>query len=601
MTTTIAVSLALLATASPADSPSERLEVRTYSVPLLVEPRADAYGLPLGFFPLLPDVPALDQGNLWHTLTQRDRIDVDAVIHAVDRVVPLEEVPGSSLRVFGNVIVASQTQAKHDAIRRELAEIQSVAGRTYAIRVAVLPADAVLPRDVVVSPAEAQRLCDLDGAVVRTGTAESGQRIVLAAATETSYVSDVDTEVAQKSAIGDPVGAIARDGTSVGVRVRFAGAGFVSIETTAEVAALDRPIASFSTQLPEIGSIQLPSYGVTRIGASAVVPDGGGISVACAGDAREPGRTAVLVSVAPMAAEPSRSALSTIDLDFLVRSPSKFATSSPSSLAAATAFQATPSLQGAARRAGDHVGQAWTNPSAEAMFDPSELENVLRAAAGENFDDSAMMLVGPALLAVATDVPEAGKILAAAEPLFRGQRRTTTLELALVRLPAAVRRRLDPVRGTLAEDSTDAAPGGKGARVLLRAATACIDRDTTALELGREEAIVGGYAAEIAQSSRISDPVVIPTFTGLAVEMTPHRGLDDAIAVDVRGSFSRGGAAESHVTGAAHIGVLEQPSLASIDVGGTWVLTPGRWRYRVVDDSPEGSLAVALRCAANDE
>ncbi|MBI1854111.1 MAG: hypothetical protein HYR85_27550 [Planctomycetes bacterium] len=609
MTNTIGLALSLLAIGSPADNPAERLELRTYSIPLLVHLRADAYSPPLGFFPIVPDVATPGDRGQWVTARQRVRVDGQGVLNLVGKALGDENSPGTSYDLLDDVVLASQTAAKHDLIRQVLAGAHAAACRSYAVRVVVLPSESVASlRSVAVSAAEVKRLSESDGADVRDVTVEAGQRVVVGATSETSYVSDFEVEVANKAEIADPVVSVARDGVSAGVRVRYAGVGFVEIETTADVVVLDRPIPSFATQLPEIGSIQLPTFSVTRVGASIVVPDGGGVvlgSVGVAGPsgAREPRPVAILVSATPLSVEPSRSPFPIFDIDLLVRRPSRFAPSVPRSLGDGIEAKIPPSQLGASQRSGAPPDPAWEKREANPTFDMSSVVNILGAAAGDIPYGNIGTDIGPSLFAVTLESAGADKLGAVVESLTRTMRRGASFDAAVVKLPVATRRRIDPLRGTLADDASDSVPGGKGSTVLVRGSTACLERDSAALVVGRERAIVTDYDVEIAESAQISDPIVTAMFTGLALELTTRRGLDGGIVdVGVRGSLSRAAdVPESHAPGTAHVGALQQPSVTTFDLGGTWMLTPGRWVYRVLEDSPDGSLAFALRCETRDE
>ncbi len=608
MGTLLGIALCALAANGPAEASSERVEFRTYPMPLIASPRLECYRAPLGFFPILPDVAAIEERGSWTTTLRRYRADAEAVHTVLEELLQsagFEEAPGYSFDTHGDLYVLSHTPQGHEIVRQGLATIQATLARSYAVRVVILPPKAVASaRGPILSPADARKLSVDEGGLSYEVTAEAGQRVVLGGTRETSYVSDFDVEVAQESRIADPIVSIAREGVSVGVRARFAGPGFVAIETTAEVTSLERPVASIALQLPELGALELPEFGVTRVGASAVVPVGGGLLLGCTGgDGSEPGRAAVLVMASPIEIEaPPRSGLMVLDVDFLTHSRRRFSLSSPRSLGGALMAR-EPAVMWSLPERGEQGTTELPEWFGEPIIEPDFLAELLTAAVGDRAESVRLVRIGPALIAAKAESQDLDRIAATIESLTRAMRRNVTIEAAVVKLSRAIRSRLEPGRGALPDDVMEALQAGKGGSVLLQAGAASIDGDATAIAIGHDSAVLTDYDPEIAEDSQISDPVVHQRFTGLALEVRPVRGADaGTLILEVNGSLSRPvSGSVTKLTGAEHIGALQEVADDVLDARGTWLVTPGRWSFRVLDDSPGEALALGFRCTLRDE
>ena len=93
-----------------------------------------------------------------------------------------------------------------------------------------------------------------------------------------SYIKDFDVEIAQASAVANPVVDTVNDGVSLDVRpVVDAELKFITMELRPTVMELQLPIATFTTTLG-VGqpiSIQLPSVILQRVRTTVTMPDGG--------------------------------------------------------------------------------------------------------------------------------------------------------------------------------------------------------------------------------------------------------------------------------------------------------------------------------------
>ena len=106
------------------------------------------------------------------------------------------------------------------------------------------------------------------------------ERANLRVLNQVTYVKDFDVEIAQASAIADPIIDVAHDGVFLDVRpVVSADRKFITMELRPTVAALKRPIPERSTSLG-VGSpvtIQLPELEIQRARTTVSIPDGGTI------------------------------------------------------------------------------------------------------------------------------------------------------------------------------------------------------------------------------------------------------------------------------------------------------------------------------------
>jgi type II secretory pathway component GspD/PulD (secretin) len=95
---------------------------------------------------------------------------------------------------------------------------------------------------------------------------------------QVSYIKDFDVEIAQASAIADPIVDVISDGVILDVRpVVSADRRYITLELRPTVSQLERPIQfrDVSFAFGNSGRLQLPKVEVQRVRTTVTVPDGG--------------------------------------------------------------------------------------------------------------------------------------------------------------------------------------------------------------------------------------------------------------------------------------------------------------------------------------
>jgi Flp pilus assembly secretin CpaC len=125
----------------------------------------------------------------------------------------------------------------------------------------------------------------------------NNQRIALTDFAQVSYMQDYDVEIAEGSAIGDPIVQLVNDGFMVDLHPTVAGNGdMVVLQVRTEVADLTRPVRT--VQLP-LGTVDLPTLEVLKMRTTAAVPLGR--TVVVGGALSDGDDDALLVLITPTA------------------------------------------------------------------------------------------------------------------------------------------------------------------------------------------------------------------------------------------------------------------------------------------------------------
>ncbi|MHC4778361.1 MAG: hypothetical protein ACYTFG_07295 [Planctomycetota bacterium] len=108
-----------------------------------------------------------------------------------------------------------------------------------------------------------------------TLTGFNGQRVSAWEGQEQSYLKDYDAQVAQESAMADPVIATIREGISFTVRPTVTGPGTVLLDIRAAMAALAGAVEGHQYNAEKMGTLEKPVIRMHHFDTSLLVPDGG--------------------------------------------------------------------------------------------------------------------------------------------------------------------------------------------------------------------------------------------------------------------------------------------------------------------------------------
>lgn len=108
-----------------------------------------------------------------------------------------------------------------------------------------------------------------------TLTGFNGQQVASWEGTERPYVRDFDVEVAQDSAIADPIMGTIREGFSFAVRPSLAPPGQIVVDLKASMARLEGEVGEKETKAEMVGSLDVPRMRMLEIETTLFIPDGG--------------------------------------------------------------------------------------------------------------------------------------------------------------------------------------------------------------------------------------------------------------------------------------------------------------------------------------
>lgn len=420
-------------------------------------------------------------------------------------------------------------------------------------------------------------------------TAFSGQRVHVKDAMTVAYLRDYDAEIAQESAMADPVPSDVQEGTIVDVRPFASPDGtHIAIECRLRSASM-LSMDTFDTGTPLLGTVQLPEVENTTLMTNVAIPDRG---LALAGAVMLPPERrekalryeAILVSATSLGAPPAAyprdgsKPIRVIDVGYLVNpypdfpGPSvtlascadgagagvTFAMSEepsavplPSDLVALIAGQVVPGTWSA-----DHLlepgsaGRLVVKNSADAMAQLDRFLGDLARPVGRSVSVEVRFLAvdAPALAALSADMGP----LTAGFPSLNDEQAAKVLTRAQAE---------DGVR----EVGVAIACGLAGKRF--------------SLSTLRTTAYVQDYDVQIATKSKIGDPVVGALTVGTVLDVRPQVSPDGAsILLDFRPVHAEaGGPVDALDTRSGDIGKIHLPSVRSHETRSSLLLRNGGW------------------------
>jgi hypothetical protein len=150
----------------------------------------------------------------------------------------------------------------------------------------------------------------------------------------------------------------------------------------------------------------------------------------------------------------------------------------------------------------------------------------------------------------------------------------------------------------------DVGPGAsvprEGARLVAAGRVVTLPGWRASLMSGSTANLLVDYDVEVAQESRIADPIIGQVFGGLVANLTPHVTLDGSgVAVDLQMLWARRQAPEAFDPAARYLGPVDRVRVAravvqatlQVPAGGTHVVDLGR-------DPDDASRRLALEVAA---
>jgi len=457
------------------------------------------------------------------------------------------DIPGPSLQSSGGRLIVIQTPAVHDRIRSVLESLERNVTRRVGLRVFALPArhPAVLRRmeagaGPVLDPrALEETVAALAGATEFRASGLVGSRLELGAVRESSGVVGWDAEVAEGASQAEPVVKALRDGCSLTACVRVAGEGRLHVAVVWN-RATGQSREPTDLQAEGLGQVDLPEFLVTRGGAAAAVPAGGGLLVGAASADVGDGPAAFLLvpALEDAASDPPAGHLIE-DLRAATRSIEDFSFAWPG-LPVVPTDEDNPSV--------------YPRPEPDAFLTSGHVSDVLKASVPSEAWDNDQ--------ARALQISE-GRFLALKGPAD-----------LLVRARRALDEILGEARRSTGIRVTVAAAGAP----VLSAFLAAPERGSTVIAAGREVTLVRGYETMIAQKASIVLPQSATLFGGLALGIRPRRlNTDDRFQLEVRGAWARlkAGPVKQRTLGAPKVGTLSAPELDVVPVAADVTLRTG--------------------------
>jgi hypothetical protein len=235
----------------------------------------------------------------------KELMPMDSLVQIVKDVVGVEEWgEGTSLELKAGVLLVRNRPAVLDRVGEILEGLRARLIRTTRVRAVVVTMPVASLPEYWMGLDEAAILADGGAALLARNGARvvdraslrlfSGERGAAVGGHEHTYVSDYDTEIAEKASIGNPITRTAFVGTSFDVWAHATGrGGGVTLDVR-----LDRSTDRGSRQVPTPhGDIECPSHGVLRMHGFTVLRNGS-TRLLCA-NLEGPEITLVLVSASP--------------------------------------------------------------------------------------------------------------------------------------------------------------------------------------------------------------------------------------------------------------------------------------------------------------
>jgi len=212
-------------------------------------------------------------------------LDGDAVVELVVRAAPVA-TDECTLDVAGSSLVLSGPPDKVHLVEQTVREITGAVLQYVDLHAALyrIPARRELPatatREQLAAIVDGMDLLWSAGGPCRSGTTTGFSK-----SRETSYVVDVDVEVAQHSQIGDPVGGAYFEGIAVNLQPHvLTGSNDLVVYGQFAIGEERQPTILRSTGIKDLPSIDVPSLNSTSGAFSGRVPNGGALLVSLQGD-----------------------------------------------------------------------------------------------------------------------------------------------------------------------------------------------------------------------------------------------------------------------------------------------------------------------------
>jgi len=496
--TPLLVLLALLSPAptEPARADDDGLLTRTYDVAPLVtaapEPEVLVLGLPPAGLAFRPEEEDADEPAAY--------LPADALVELLLTSVPgpWEDDDRTVVGVEGEKLVVRADAATQAAVERFLGRLWNDAMVRVALEGRHLVFDATSRArlaeqgllDVLASGRVGSRSV---AALVEAATASSaaaatvrpGQRGTLGRVESTTYVRDYDVEIAQDSAVGDPVVDALASGWLLDVRPYRLQDGSLLLEVLGQAVEPERPLRREALEVEPLGTVDLPACRALRFAGNARIVSGGAVAWTAAPAGEGGPLEVVLLSARLVGEAPARETPRRYDVAALAAMPFGWRlTHEP------------PFVQGA-------LDAGALNPPRFVRIEPEHpvaapeelLEEILERTGPDLWerDGAWMTSVDRALLASHDEavLDDVGEILREREGALDARR-------LRVRLLA------------VAADET--------VEVLADAGLDCPLDLSVAWLCGVERAYVADWDVEVAQEARAGDPQIGTAFGGLALE-----------------------------------------------------------------------------------
>ncbi len=591
---------------------AQATEARIHDVSFLTTPIPDQPGDSLGAF---------DPGGVEQAQTEWEPFTVEQLADLVRRdVQPEGWAAGNEVQTLAGALCVRAPAEVQEAVARLLAGLASSIGPQVQVDVRRVRVSAALFAKLApAGPLDERRVKAIQEALaaktdaVAAGesrvTAFSGQRVHVKSATTVAYIRDYDAQIAQESAMADPVPADVQEGVLVDVRPLVSPDGkSIAIECRLRSASL-LSMETFDTGTPLLGAVQLPEIETTSLMTNVVVPDRG---LALAGAALLPAERrekgiryeVLLVSATLLGPPPSApprdgsKPIRVIDVGYLVNAYPDFpgpdvslATSvdgagasftmgpepsplpMPADLVALVSGQVAPGTWIA-----DHIleptsGRIIAKNSADAMAQLDRFLLDLARPVGRSVSVEVRFL--------AVDAPSLAALSAEDGPLTSGMPDVSDEQVAKVLARAQAE---DGVR----EVGVGMACGLAGRRF--------------SISTLRTTAYVQDYDVQIATKSKIGDPVVGALTVGTVLDVRPQVSPDGkSILLDLRPVHAEAaGSVDALDTRSGDIGKIHLPSVRSHETRSSLLVRDGQWRVVGLGGHGEdgGAIVVLVRATS---
>ena len=547
------------------DERREARDVRLYEMGALTA-RWSSFVTDRGPYPTRPDEVNDSSRPLYADETEEGTsiATSDEIVGEVSGSLPRDEAPSTerSISVSGSRLVALATAGDQRRIGERLAALERAGLETAIVDVLVVEGDVPAGDDALAAALAS-------GAARPTAAARAstwlGQRAAASTGTVTAYVADYDVEVAAKSQTVDPIVGVARSGLAFEASTLRSG-DRVLLDLHAWVARRPEMRTSKTARddVIEIATVDGAALHATmrvRPGAWTVVSGTGSTLFA------------VRVTLDPFAA--------TVPAGVLVRGKPSRDTGpmEMESIPVADLVVPTPSSGAPTIRLSP---SNYTPPSPRELPEPSPLlessalVDLLRQVDPEAWErEGSSIEMARNVLRVRHDATRREAVASVVKELRERFVRPVRLRTIVATVPVEAWTNV-VVGGGLEAALRDEARGlvsMPGARVEGRASLRLLSGQRGGSTSGTRRVYVGDYDVEIAEDSRIGNPVVFDVFDGLSFGARPLlTAAEDAIAVDVR--LDRSDWRGSRIVPCVH-GPIECPTIGLVRFRGHRVVRMG--------------------------